>query len=191
MSKHTGDHETAKHPLKNPAVWAAILSALTLASGIYSTVATQHMTLSQELRAKRESAYEDLLTLSADASLGKTDPAYYQDLFEKVHPLVRGRIELYGSEDVLSCSVDLDNTLWLCAHPKNPKARECTEWNLHMINQSLVGATRQSISDGWNQTPKELEEEMHKGGQCGAEYYLALSMKSPPSPASASSSQTK
>jgi hypothetical protein len=159
--------------LKNPAVLAALFSGLTLCWtigwSVYSYSYDKRIAVSQELRVKREEAYGELLTLSADASMYDKDANYFSALEEKVHPLVRGKIDLLGSPNVRSCAIELDTLVWICAHPSDERYKDwCKPWHLHILNMSLSRAARLSLANTWDQSPEQFADEDHHSEACPA-----------------------
>lgn len=160
----------ARKPLKDPAIWAALLSACTLAWGIYSHISDHVDSVAKEWREGQQDAYQELLTISAQASAEPMSKEGYEVLYAQLHKVVRGKLELLGSGDVTSCAVGLDNLLWSCAHPDDPNASpNCTTWNLHLYNMALSTRARASMARSWNLTPAQFQEDRFSTEMCGVD----------------------
>lgn len=121
---------------------------------------------SKTLWEKRQSAYADLLNISARAASAPRKVEEYVQLHEQFYQ-VSGRLDVYGTEEMGDCVTTLRDSLYACAYPELPDHRlSCDHHRFHRLHLRLSVDGRKSLSRTWNQDPSEFLDDRFASELC-------------------------
>ena len=141
------------------AVGSGLLASVNLGWTAFAHHDSERRDASVAIWERRETAYARLLAISARAASAKRTPDEYVQLHREYYEAL-GPFEIYGTSELQSCTIEMRDMLYACAHADDPNFnKSCDSGRLHRLHLRLGTEARYSLARTWNQHPSQFAED--------------------------------